>query len=278
MVRGPVAVAAQLSAAAVALEAVAAAAVAPGGGGGFRGGGMAVAPGGGGGFRGGGVAVAPGGGGGFRGGGVAVAPGVDRGFRPGAVAGAGVVQPGVGGGRVAGGGYHGGGYRHHHRHRHGGFWPGVAVGVGIGSTYGYYGSPSYYDDSYGYYDDGVVAAAPPAGDDAVAYCMQRYRSYDPASGTYLGNDGLAASLPGAIARYREFEGRRIPAPPLSFQNYARSATATPPSVNTSAAISRRPSGSCSIAAAASTPTTGTSKVPIEAVAAGSRSSAANQHT
>ena len=34
----------------------------------------------------------------------------------------------------------------------------------------------------------------------------------------------------------------------------------------------------SIAAAASTPMTGTSKVPIEAVAAGSRSSAANQHT
>ena len=81
--------------------------------------------------------------------------------------------------------------------------------IGIGSSYGYYGSPSYYDDSYGYYDDGVVAAAPPADDDAVAYCMQRYRSYDPASGTYLGNDGLAASLPGAVARCHEFEGRRI---------------------------------------------------------------------
>ena len=78
---------------------------------------------------------------------------------------------------------------------HAGFWPGVAVGVGIGSTYGYYGSPSYYDDSYGYYDDSVVAESPPADDDAVAYCMQRYRSYDPASGTYLGNDGQRHPCP-----------------------------------------------------------------------------------
>ena len=94
-----------------------------------------------------------------------------------------------------GGGYRGGGYGHHHRG--GGFWPGVAVGagIGIGSSYGYYGSPSYYDDSYGYYDEGVVAAAPQTDDDAVAYCMQRYRSYDPASGTYLGNDGLRHPCP-----------------------------------------------------------------------------------
>jgi hypothetical protein len=150
------------------------------------------------------MAVAPGGGGaGFRTGGTAIAPSGDRGFRSGAVAGSGVVQPGVSGGRFAGGTYQGGvyqggGYRHHHRHRGGGFWPGVAVGagIGIGSTYGYYGSPSYYDDSYGYYDDSaVVAAAPPAGDDAVAYCMQRYKSYDPASGTYLGYDGQRHPCP-----------------------------------------------------------------------------------
>jgi hypothetical protein len=150
------------------------------------------------------MAVAPGGGGaGFRTGGTAIAPSGDRGFRSGAVAGPGVVQPGISGGRFAGGVaqggvYQGGGYRHHHRHRGGGFWPGVAVGagIGIGSTYGYYGSPSYYDDSYGYYDDSaVVAAAPPAGDDAVAYCMQRYKSYDPASGTYLGYDGQRHPCP-----------------------------------------------------------------------------------
>ena len=37
--------------------------------------------------------------------------------------------------------------------------------------------------------------SPPADDDAVAYCMQRYRSYDPASGTYLGNDGQRHPCP-----------------------------------------------------------------------------------
>jgi hypothetical protein len=161
---------------------------------------MAVAPGGGGGFRAGGPAVAPGGGGGFRTGGPVVAPGGDRGFRTGAIAGTdgrgpGFVRPGVGGGTVAGGGWQGGGYRHYHRHR-GGFWPGFAIGAGIGSAYAY-SDPyySYYDDSYGYYDDTVVAAAPPAGDDAVAYCMRRYKSYDPASGTYLGYDGQRHPCP-----------------------------------------------------------------------------------
>jgi hypothetical protein len=38
-----------------------------------------------------------------------------------------------------------------------------------------------------------VYAAP--GNDAVAYCMQRFRSYDPASGTYLGYDGLRHPCP-----------------------------------------------------------------------------------
>ena len=59
---------------------------------------------------------------------------------------------------------------------------------------GYYGSP-YYDDSYGYYDDTTVSAAPQSDDDAVAYCTQRYRSYDPSSGTYLGNDGQRHPCP-----------------------------------------------------------------------------------
>ena len=64
-----------------------------------------------------------------------------------------------------------------------------------GPAYGYYGSsPYYYDDEY--YDDSVVAASPaPAGDDSVAYCMQRYKSYDPASGTYLGYDGQRHPCP-----------------------------------------------------------------------------------
>ena len=70
------------------------------------------------------------------------------------------------------------------------------IGGAIASQ-GYYGGPGYYAPGQGYYDDqyyddgsGAVAVAPaPGGDDAVAYCMQTYRSYDPRSGTYLGNDG-----------------------------------------------------------------------------------------
>jgi hypothetical protein len=46
------------------------------------------------------------------------------------------------------------------------------------------GYPSYspgYNYSYGY--------SPKGGGD-VGYCMRRFRSYDPRSGTYLGFDGL----------------------------------------------------------------------------------------
>ncbi|MGX4772147.1 BA14K family protein [Bradyrhizobium guangdongense] len=95
-----------------------------------------------------------------------------------------------------GGNWHGGWHHHHH----GGFWPGFAAGAAIGGlgSYAYYGGP-YYDDSYyddGYYDDGAaVAVVPDSGGDSSAYCAQRYRSYDPASGTYLGYDGLRHPCP-----------------------------------------------------------------------------------
>ncbi len=39
------------------------------------------------------------------------------------------------------------------------------------------------------------AAGGPPPDDPTAYCAQRYRSYDPRSGTYLGNDGLRHPCP-----------------------------------------------------------------------------------
>lgn len=39
----------------------------------------------------------------------------------------------------------------------------------------------------------VVYAAPPGS--AVAYCMRRFRSYNPATGTYLGYDGLRHACP-----------------------------------------------------------------------------------
>jgi hypothetical protein len=100
--------------------------------------------------------------------------------------------PSVGGpvgGQWAGGNWNRGGNWHHHRR--GGFWPGYGIGFGVGS-YAYYGNPYYYDD---YYYDDSVAVVPGYGGDAVAYCRQRFRSYDPASGTYLGYDGLRHPCP-----------------------------------------------------------------------------------
>jgi BA14K-like protein len=61
---------------------------------------------------------------------------------------------------------------------------------------GYY----YPDQNYpGYSDPGYVYsdAAPTAYNNAdfVAYCQQTYRSYDPASGSYLGYDGFRHACP-----------------------------------------------------------------------------------
>jgi len=86
------------------------------------------------------------------------------------------MRPGGGGGRHWAGG--------------GGFFPGFVVGSAIGSSFA---SPYYYDDSYGYYDDGPTYEVAPSGD--VAYCQQRFKSYDVRSGTYLGYDGLRHPCP-----------------------------------------------------------------------------------
>ena len=50
-----------------------------------------------------------------------------------------------------------------------------------------------YDSGYPGYSSYGYAAPAPGGD--VAYCAQRFRSYDPASGTYLGYDGLRHPCP-----------------------------------------------------------------------------------
>lgn len=170
-----------------------------GGGGAHVGGGGGAAHFGGGSFGGGGAAFHGGGGTAFHGGGgnfaastVARPSGTTSfsGGRSFATAG------NIGAGTWNGGRWHGGGWRH----RGGGFWPGFAAGAAIGGlgSYAYYGGP-YYDDSYyddGYYDDGAtVAVVPDVGGDSSAYCAQRYRSYDPASGTYLGYDGLRHPCP-----------------------------------------------------------------------------------
>jgi BA14K-like protein len=94
----------------------------------------------------------------------------------------------------------------------GGFIPGAVAGALVGgavaaSQGGYYGGGGYYGNGpyysgqpYGYaqpYDggDAVVEGSPQGDDDSVNYCMQRYRSYDPASGTYMGNDGARHPCP-----------------------------------------------------------------------------------
>lgn len=53
----------------------------------------------------------------------------------------------------------------------------------------YYPAPAYYPPPPGYYP------GPGAAGDPVAYCMHRFRSYDPGSGTYLGNDGARHPCP-----------------------------------------------------------------------------------
>ena len=52
----------------------------------------------------------------------------------------------------------------------------------------YYGPGPYYAPAPYYADPGPYGADPTGGD-PVAYCMQRFKSYDPQSGTYLGYDG-----------------------------------------------------------------------------------------
>lgn len=85
------------------------------------------------------------------------------------------------------------GHHHwHHGHRYHGGWGAGAAGFAAGailgsalapSPYYYYGPPAYaYEPGY-------------PDDDAVAYCARRFRSYDPATGTYLGYDGYRHPCP-----------------------------------------------------------------------------------
>ncbi len=78
--------------------------------------------------------------------------------------------------------------------------PYYGYGYGYGPGYGY--DPGYYygppAPAYGYgpaYYGGAPVYAGPQGGDAVGYCMSRFRSYDPRSGTYLGSDGYRHPCP-----------------------------------------------------------------------------------
>jgi hypothetical protein len=71
----------------------------------------------------------------------------------------------------------------------GGIIGGAIVGGALAAPYG----PGYYGPGY-YGAPPPMAYGPPPGD-AIAYCMQRFRSFDPSSGTYLGNDGYRHPCP-----------------------------------------------------------------------------------
>ena len=106
------------------------------------------------------------------------------------------------------GGYaHGGGYAHKYGSGYGigAGAAAVATGALIGGAIaaqnqGYYypQDGGYYPaQTYGYSDPGYVYNAAPvySNGNSVAYCEQTYRSYDPASGSYLGYDGYRHACP-----------------------------------------------------------------------------------
>ena len=79
----------------------------------------------------------------------------------------------------------------------GGLAAGAIIGGALAAPYyygGYYGGP-YYGGAYyanpGYYAEPYAGG----GGDAVEYCMQRYRSYNPNTGTFMGNDGRPHPCP-----------------------------------------------------------------------------------
>lgn len=85
---------------------------------------------------------------------------------------------------------------------------GLAAGALIGgaaaaATQPWWGPRYSYDGGYGYYP-GYAYSPGYVADPAYAtgydqnydgYCAQRYRSYDPASGTFLGYDGIRHPCP-----------------------------------------------------------------------------------
>ena len=81
------------------------------------------------------------------------------------------------------------------------YWSGPRIGFGFSVGPGYVG-PGYYDDyaySPGYYNDYAYEPGytirERSGADDVAYCMQRFRTYDPETGTYIGRGGVRLPCP-----------------------------------------------------------------------------------
>ena len=100
-----------------------------------------------------------------------------------------------------GGGWRGGGWGY--RRGWGGAGAGFVAGALIGSAlaspyygYGPYPGPYYVaPPAPVYYGPPAAVYGAPVVEDDVAYCSQRFKSYDPRSGTYLGYDGLRHPCP-----------------------------------------------------------------------------------
>ena len=89
---------------------------------------------------------------------------------------------GGGGGGRGGGGRGGGGGG---RGRGGGGGGGRGIGIGVGIAAGIIGAGIAAD----------AARRRASDDDAVEYCMQRFRSYNPNTGTYIGAGGIERPCP-----------------------------------------------------------------------------------
>lgn len=74
----------------------------------------------------------------------------------------------------------------------GGFAAGALVGASLARPWSVY--DPYYS-SWGYAPRPVFAAAPGWGGRTVAWCAQRYRTYDPATGTFIGKGGRRIRCP-----------------------------------------------------------------------------------
>jgi BA14K-like protein len=107
-----------------------------------------------------------------------------RGWGPAAVAGA------IVGGAIAAAQPWNWGYGYYPSYDAYAYYPGYGYGYGYDYAPGYAYSPGYTGYAY---SPGYTTGYSGGSDDA--YCSQRFRSYDPASGTYMGYDGRRHSCP-----------------------------------------------------------------------------------
>jgi BA14K-like protein len=75
----------------------------------------------------------------------------------------------------------------------GGLFAGALIGGALAAPYYYGPGPYYYPGPY--YPPAPAYYDPAPGGDASAYCAQRFRTYDPGSGTYRGTDGRRHPCP-----------------------------------------------------------------------------------